>query len=109
MWIKDFLETVLSADPELEPYKGKLAVVTGQTQEWEGLNKDEVIDRFTPISMEAKEGTEDKYDLMVCTDVLAEGLNLQQCRNIINYDLPLEPNEASPKTWENRQIKKSSS
>lgn len=90
-WIKDYLETVLSNDPELEPYKGKLAVVTGQTQEWEGLSKDEVIDRFAPISMEAKEGTEDKYDLMVCTDVLAEGLNLQQCRNIINYDLPWNP------------------
>lgn len=90
-WIKDYLETVLSNDPELEPYKGKLAVVTGQTQEWDGLSKDEVIDRFTPISMEAKEGTEDKYDLMVCTDVLAEGLNLQQCRNIINYDLPWNP------------------
>ena len=90
-WIKDHLETVLLNDPDLEPYKGRLAVVTGQTQEWDGFNKDEVIDRFTPISMEAKEGTEDKYDLMVCTDVLAEGLNLQQCRNIINYDLPWNP------------------
>lgn len=90
-WIKDYLEVVLSNDPELEPYKGKLAVVTGKTQEWDGLSKDEVIDRFAPISMEAREGTEDKYDLMVCTDVLAEGLNLQQCRNIINYDLPWNP------------------
>lgn len=90
-WIKDYLETVLLNDPDLEPYKGRLAVVTGQTQEWDGFSKDEVIDRFTPISMDAKEGTEDKYDLMVCTDVLAEGLNLQQCRNIINYDLPWNP------------------
>ena len=90
-WIKDYLETALLNDPELEPYKGKLAVVTGKTQEWDGFSKDEVIDRFTPISMEAKAGTEDKYDLMVCTDVLAEGLNLQQCRNIINYDLPWNP------------------
>ena len=73
-WIKDYLEIALSSDPELKPYKGKLAVVSGQTQEWDGYSKDEVIDRFTPISMEAKEGTEDKYDLMICTDVLAEGL-----------------------------------
>ncbi|MBM3796070.1 MAG: hypothetical protein FJW31_18875, partial [Acidobacteria bacterium] len=28
---------------------------------------------------------------MVTTDVLAEGMNLQQCRNIINYDLPWNP------------------
>ena len=33
--------------------------------------------------MEAKEGTEDKYDLIVCTDVLAEGLNLQQCEILL--------------------------
>ena len=90
-WIKDHLETILINDPDLESYKGRFAVVTGQTQEWDGFSKDEVIDRFAPISMEAKEGTEDKYDLIVCTDVLAEGLNLQQCRNIINYDLPWNP------------------
>ena len=28
---------------------------------------------------------------MLTTDVLAEGQNLQQCRNIINYDLPWNP------------------
>ena len=34
---------------------------------------------------------EDLYDILVTTDVLAEGVNLQQCRNIINYDLPWNP------------------
>jgi hypothetical protein len=34
---------------------------------------------------------EDRFDLMISTDVLAEGMNLQQCRNIINYDLPWNP------------------
>lgn len=90
-WIRDYLEKAIGNDPELAPYKNRLAVISGKTQEWEGLPKDEVINRFAPISMEAKEGTEDKYDLMICTDVLAEGLNLQQCRNIINYDLPWNP------------------
>jgi len=90
-WIRGYLEKAIASDPELAPYKNRLAVVSGKTQEWEGLAKEEVINRFTPISMEANEGTEDKYDLMICTDVLAEGLNLQQCRNIINYDLPWNP------------------
>jgi len=31
------------------------------------------------------------YDLVVTTDVLAEGVNLQQARNIVNYDLPWNP------------------
>ena len=34
---------------------------------------------------------EDKFDILVTTDVLAEGVNLQQARNIINYDLPWNP------------------
>ena len=34
---------------------------------------------------------EDLYDLVVTTDVLAEGVNLQQAGHIINYDLPWNP------------------
>ncbi len=33
----------------------------------------------------------DLYDILVTTDVLAEGVNLQQARHIINYDLPWNP------------------
>ena len=33
----------------------------------------------------------DLYDLLVTTDVLAEGVNLQQCRHIINFDMPWNP------------------
>ena len=32
-----------------------------------------------------------RYDLLVSTDVLAEGVNLQQCRHIINFDMPWNP------------------
>ena len=32
-----------------------------------------------------------RYDIVVTTDVLAEGVNLQQARHIINYDLPWNP------------------
>ena len=34
---------------------------------------------------------EDRFDILISTDVLAEGVNLQQCRHIINYDLPWNP------------------
>ena len=36
-------------------------------------------------------GDEDRFDIVVTTDVLAEGVNLQQARHIINYDLPWNP------------------
>jgi len=34
---------------------------------------------------------EDRFDILVTTDVLAEGVNLQQASQIINYDLPWNP------------------
>jgi superfamily II DNA/RNA helicase len=33
----------------------------------------------------------DEKDLLIATDVLAEGQNLQQARYIINYDMPWNP------------------
>ena len=33
----------------------------------------------------------DRYDILVTTDVLSEGVNLQQAGRIINYDLPWNP------------------
>ena len=47
---------------------------------------------FAPKTADAPEGfDEDLYDLVVTTDVLAEGVNLQQAGHIINYDLPWNP------------------
>ena len=33
----------------------------------------------------------DDFDILITTDVLAEGVNLQQAAQIINYDLPWNP------------------
>ncbi|WP_420637176.1 helicase-related protein [Candidatus Palauibacter sp.] len=47
---------------------------------------------FAPESTEAPPSrSDDRYDILVTTDVLAEGMNLQQCGRIINYDLPWNP------------------
>lgn len=35
--------------------------------------------------------SDDRYDLLFATDVLAEGVNLQQAGRIVNYDLPWNP------------------
>ncbi len=44
----------------------------------------EVRDDGTPVS-------KDIYDIIVTTDVLAEGVNLQQAGRMVNYDLPWNP------------------
>lgn len=41
--------------------------------------------------IEGKVLSEDLFDILVTTDVLAEGVNLQQACHIINYDLPWNP------------------
>lgn len=33
----------------------------------------------------------DKFDILITTDVLAEGINLHRSNVIINYDLPWNP------------------
>jgi hypothetical protein len=55
-----------------------------------------VIESFAPKTAsrinDAGEPTgEDLFDILVATDVLSEGVNLQQAGQIINYDLPWNP------------------
>ena len=33
----------------------------------------------------------DRFDILVSTDMLAEGVNLQQCRHVVNFDMPWNP------------------
>ena len=47
---------------------------------------------FAPVSAEAPpRQAADLFDILISTDVLAEGVNLQQCRHIINLDVPWNP------------------
>jgi superfamily II DNA/RNA helicase len=51
--------------------------------------KDEIRNNFDPnVDKELKA---DDYDVLVTTDVLAEGMNLHRSNVIINYDLPWNP------------------
>lgn len=55
-------------------------------------NRSNIVNRFSPKSNEyqLKRG-EKEIRLLISTDVLAEGLNLQDCDVIINYDLHWNP------------------
>jgi hypothetical protein len=54
------------------------------------------VHEFCPETTADEAGTapvapEDEKDLLIATDVLAEGQNLQQARYIVNYDMPWNP------------------
>lgn len=84
-WIYDFLELEIATNPKLKHFKGRMAKVSSM----EGT---EAVFGFAPLSMDAPPNrNDDRFDILVTTDVLAEGMNLQQCRNLINYDLPWNP------------------
>ena len=88
-WIHDYLVKEFKKDKKLAVYKNRFELITG-SRTLSGKDKDDVISGFAPESTKAPLRN-DLYDLIVCSDVLAEGLNLHQCRNIINYDLPWNP------------------
>ena len=50
--------------------------------------KAEIEDSFNPKYAEKEN---DKYDVLITTDVLAEGVNLHRSNALINYDLPWNP------------------
>ena len=90
-WIRGFLEQEVMTRPELAPYRNRMAAVSGSGNMTLAARQRAVMG-FAPVSMEAPTRQyADLYDVMIATDVLAEGVNLQQCRHIINYDMPWNP------------------
>jgi hypothetical protein len=86
-WIHDHLQDVLATDRRLAAYRGRMTVVTGDDE-----GRKTAVYGFAPVSAEAPPGyDEDRFDILLTTDVLAEGMNLQQAARIINYDLPWNP------------------
>lgn len=92
-WVADYLTealadpAVLARYPDLAVYRDRLMAVSGGGGDSE---QRKAMFGFAPVTTEAPTA-DDRFDLLVATDVLAEGVNLQQARNIINYDLPWNP------------------
>lgn len=90
-WIMEFLKDRLATDRRLAAYRGRIAAVRG-TESYDDVGRREAVYGFAPDSSEApQQYVEDRFDILVTTDVLAEGMNLQQAAQIINYDLPWNP------------------
>lgn len=63
---------------------GKVDVATGGSE-----NQTRIVERFSPVSNEALNvAPEDETQILIATDVLSEGQNLQDSHIIVNFDLP---------------------
>jgi len=51
-------------------------------------NPTAIVERFSPLSNHADVSSSDELRILVATDVLSEGQNLQDAHVIVNYDLP---------------------
>jgi superfamily II DNA or RNA helicase len=89
-WILDYLKETVENDEELSRYEGRIAAVTGDGSV-DGVSREDAVHGFAPNSTDAPEGSTDDYDILIATDVLGQGVNLQDARNVINYDLPWNP------------------
>lgn len=52
-----------------------------------------LVEAFAPVASGQPNlmGTPEEIDILICTDVLSEGQNLQDCGHLINYDLHWNP------------------
>ena len=61
----------------------QIAEVTGDTS-----NPTDLAQRFSPISNNKQNTQDDELRILISTDILSEGQNLQDCAIVVNYDLP---------------------
>jgi superfamily II DNA or RNA helicase len=81
------LRAAAETDELLSPYRGRITVVSGGS----ARSRAEALAGFAPRTAGAGRDARDSFDLLIATDALSEGVNLQQARHIINYDLPWNP------------------
>lgn len=80
------VRSAVEADDRLAAYRDRIATASGPDKQ----GRAETLAGFAPRTAGGT-NAEDRYDLLIATDVLSEGVNLQQARHIINYDLPWNP------------------
>ena len=78
----------LASELELE-----MAMVSGdKTQTTCGQNNfNAILTNFAPWGRLRKDHTDDNIDLLIATDCVSEGQNLQDCDTVINYDIHWNP------------------
>jgi SNF2 family DNA or RNA helicase len=79
-----FADTIRYLGLQLEKLGIKsIAAVTGDSD-----NLTHIVHRFSPRSNGCKPPCQDELRILLATDVLSEGQNLQDCSVVVNFDLP---------------------
>lgn len=88
--LADFIDQAADDDP-IVAFRDRVApAVYGSSSGADQDSRSRTLARFAPQT--AGDGSsDDLYDLLFTTDVLSEGVNLQQAGHIVNYDLPWNP------------------
>ena len=73
-----------------------IALVTGQkTETTYGKNDyNSILENFSPCSklnIKKEEAPKDQIDIIIATDCISEGQNLQDCDTVVNYDIHWNP------------------
>ena len=90
-YLRAELEPIINKNPKLAAYRGRIVAVAGSLDvDPSEFGRKSAVERFAPISTESP-STPDTFDILIATDILAEGVNLQQCRNVVNFDMPWNP------------------
>jgi superfamily II DNA or RNA helicase len=79
------LRSLLASEPGIAALTAKGARLAGGR-----IARDEVIARFDPATAR-RETAADRIDLLITTDLLSEGVNLQEASVIVHLDLPWNP------------------
>ena len=79
------LRSLLASEPRVAALTAKGARVAGGR-----IGRDEVIARFDPHAPH-RERPAERIDLLITTDLLSEGVNLQEASVIVHLDLPWNP------------------
>lgn len=76
-----------------ETYAGSLQAVRWEVVDGSVLPEEraDILRRFAPKSQKAQIAPEEELDLLLATDVLSEGQNLQDADTLINFDLHWNP------------------
>jgi superfamily II DNA or RNA helicase len=80
------VRSAVEADDRLAVFRDRIATASGPDKQ----GRAQTLAGFAPRTAGGQHA-DDLYDLLIATDVLSEGVNLQQARHIINYDLPWNP------------------
>ena len=71
-----------------EELKLKMAIVSGSDTQ----NKfNAILNNFAPKARAKKNSVADEIDLLIATDCISEGQNLQDCDTVLNYDIHWNP------------------